>query len=284
MERPFYYLENNLLNGRTFTSLEHLNEMALCWLAETADLRVHRETKRRPIDLFEEEKAHLLALPAQRCDTAQVLCRTVDQDGHVAYLQNFYSVPWQRIGELLPLRVTETELIVYGPEIKEIARHELFRSGATGRRRTLAAHAPGRDPSQKRELLRARFAEFGADGAMFFDRLLSARRNGKDEAARVLNLLTIYRREDLARALERAVRYRAFSWSAVERILAAQAKPRSAVESLTFEARGQLSQMLRQLSLAPRPTSACQLLLEQQGRDDEERKNQDSDEPGDSVA
>ncbi len=208
VERPFHYLESNLLNGRTFTSLEHLNEIARRWLTDTADIRVHRETRRRPIDLFEEEKAHLLTLPAQRYDTAQVLYRTVDQEGHVAYLQNFYSVPWQRIGELLPVRVTETELIVYGPEIREIARHELFPSGATGQRRTLAAHAPGRDPSQRRELLRARFAEFGAEGAIFFDQLLSARRNGKDEAARVLNLLTIYRREDLARALERAVRRR----------------------------------------------------------------------------
>ena len=284
VERPFLYVETNLLNGRTFTSLDHLNEMAMCWLAETADVRVHRETKRRPIDLFEEEKAHLLTLPAQRYDTAQVLYRTVDQDGHVAYLQNFYSVPWQRIGELLPVRVTESELIVYGPEIKEIARHELFPSGATGQRRTLAAHSPGRDQSQKRELLRARFAEFGADGALFFDQLLNARRNGKDEASRVLYLLTIYRREDLARALERAVRYRAFSWSAVERILAAQAKPRSVMESLTFEAREQLSQMLRQLPLAPRPTSAYQLLLEEQGRNDEERKNEDGGEPGDPAA
>jgi hypothetical protein len=29
--------------------------MAMRWLAETADVRIHRETKRRPIDLFEEE-------------------------------------------------------------------------------------------------------------------------------------------------------------------------------------------------------------------------------------
>jgi hypothetical protein len=44
------------MNGRTFPSLDHLNEMAMCWLAETADVRVHRETKRRPINSFAEEK------------------------------------------------------------------------------------------------------------------------------------------------------------------------------------------------------------------------------------
>jgi hypothetical protein len=140
----------NLLNGRTFTSLEHLNQMTAQWLAEIADVHLHRETKRRPIDLYEEEKPHLLALPAQPYDTARVLYRTVDPEGQVAWLQNFYSVPWQRIGELLPVRVTENELIIYGPDVKEIARHKLFPSGITGQKRSLPEHSSGRPPTETR--------------------------------------------------------------------------------------------------------------------------------------
>lgn len=283
IERPFWYLETNLLNGRTFTSLEHLNETTLRWLAETADVRLHRETKRRPMDLFEEEKPHLLALPARAYDTARVLYRTVDPDGHIVYLQNFYSVPWQRIGELLPVRVTENELIVYGPDIKEIARHELYPSGTTGQRRSLPAHSPGRDHQQKRELLKQRFAEFGPQGVHFFEELLRARRNGKDEAARVLALLTVYHREDLARALERAVRYRAFSWPAVERILAAQAQPRSASQALVIDAREPLDEILCQNPLAPRSTADYQPLLEPTGDDEPSHEGED-DEPGDPAA
>jgi hypothetical protein len=273
VEKPFHYVETNLLNGRTFTSLEHLNEMAVRWLAETADVRLHRELKRRPIDVFEEEKPHLLALPARPYDTARVLYRTVDADGHIAYLQNFYSVPWQRIGELLPVRVTENELIVYGPDIREIARHQLYPSGTTGNKHSLPAHSPGRDHLQKRELLKQRFAEFGPDGVRFFEELLRTRRNGKDEASRVLGLLAVYRREDLAQALERASRYRAFSWSAVERILAAQAKPRSAMEALAVEAREQLDEILRQIPLPPRSTAEYQPLLEETPKDDEGEDN-----------
>lgn len=275
VERPFFYVETNLLNGRTFTSLEHLNEIAMRWLTETADMRTHRETRRRPIDLFEEEKPHLLALPARPYDTARVLYRTVDPEGHIAYLQNFYSVPWQRIGELLPVRITENELIVYGPNVKEIARHELYPSRTSGNKRSLPAHAPGRDHLHKRELLEQRFAEFGPDGLCFFNELLRVRRNGKDEAARVLGMLTVYRREDLARALERAVRYRAFSWSVVERILAAQAKPRSAMEALAIDARDQLDELLRQAPLAPRSTAEYQALLEETAKDDETNQGED---------
>jgi transposase len=283
VERPFWYVETNLLNGRTFTSLEHLNEMAMRWLAETADVRTHRETGRRPIDLFEEEKPHLLVLPARPYDTARVLYRTVDPDGYIAYLQNFYSVPWQRIGELLPVRTTENELIIYGPDVKEIARHELYPSGTSGEKRSLPAHAPGRDHLQKRELLQRRFAEFGPGGVRFFDELLRARRNGKDEAARILGLLTIYHREDLARALERAVRYRAFSWSAVERILAAQAKPRSAMEALAIDAREQLDEILRQVPLAPRSTAEYQTLLDETAKNDEANEDEDNG-PDDPTA
>ena len=71
------------------------------------------------------------------------------------------------------------------------------------------------------------------------------------------------RRKDLARALERAARYRAFSWSAVERILAAQARPRSVQEALVTEAQEQLAEILRQAPLSARPTAEYQALLEE---------------------
>ena len=34
VERQFHYVETNLLNGRTFDTLEHLNEVTAWWLAE----------------------------------------------------------------------------------------------------------------------------------------------------------------------------------------------------------------------------------------------------------
>jgi hypothetical protein len=236
---------------------------------------LHRETKRRPIDLYQEEKPHLLSLPARAYDTAQVFYRTVNPEGHVAYLQNFYSVPWQRIGELLPVRITEKELIVYGPDVKEIARHELYPAGISGEKRSLPEHSPGRDHHQKYELLKQRFAEFGSEGVLFLDELVRTRRRGKDEAARVLGLLATYHREDLARALQRATRYRAFSWSAVERILAAQARPRSGWESLQAEAQDQLDEILRQSPVSTRSTAEYQALLEETVTHDESDEDDD---------
>ena len=92
----------------------------------------------------------------------------------------------------------------------------------------------------------------------------------------MLGLLGTYHREDLGRALERATRYRAFSWSAVERILATQARPRSGWESLAAEARQQLNEMLRQSSLDARSTAEYQPLLEETANRDEDEEDDDN--------
>lgn len=284
IERPFWFVETNLLNARTFRSRAHLNEVTAWWLDNVSDVHLHRETKRRPIDMYQEELPFLLPLPARPYDTAEVLYRTVNVEGYVAYRQNFYSVPWQRIGEILPLRVTEHELIVYGPDIVEIARHELLPSRTTGQKRTQTSHLPGRDVRHNYEVLRERFTELGLQGGFFFDELVKSRRYGKDEAQRILGLLSTYRREDLGAALERASRYRAFSLSVVERILAAQAQPRPALDALDAEARERFRQFAGD-SVEPRPTTEYQKLLESEEPPDEgnEKQGDKNDDPGNDA-
>ena len=93
VERHFKYVESSLLGGRTFQSLEHLNETAKWWLVEVADVHVHRQTKARPVDLHAEELPRLLPLPAQPYDTSEVFYRNVDAEGFIVCRQNFYAVP-----------------------------------------------------------------------------------------------------------------------------------------------------------------------------------------------
>jgi transposase len=265
IERPFWYLELNLLNGRTFSSLQHLNETTAWWLAHVADVRVHKTTHRTPLDLYQEELPHLLPLPEKPYDTAEVVYRTVNPEGFISYLQNFYSVPWQRIGQLLPVRITEIEVIVYDPDVREIARHQRLPASATGKYSTHHEHRPGPDLRRKQELLRQRFEELGAEAVSFFDQLVRTRRLGKDEAARILGLLSTYHQHDLTAAFQRANRYRAFSFAAVERILAAFAEPRSALESIDNQARQHLDELLRENPVPPRATGDYQQLLEDSG-------------------
>ena len=113
VERPFAYVASNLLGGRSFHSLNHLNEVAAWWLAEVADVRTHAQTKARPVDRHAEERPHLLPLPTRPFDPSEVVYRTVDVEGYVVYQRNFYSVPWRLIGQSVAVRTTENELVIH---------------------------------------------------------------------------------------------------------------------------------------------------------------------------
>ena len=263
VERPFWYVETNLLNGRTFRTLEHLNEVTAWWLDHVADVRLHRETKQRPLDRHAEESSRLIALPARPYDVSTVEYRVVNVEGFVVYRQNSYSAPWRYIGQALPVRLTETELIVYSPHIEEIARHPLAPRGQTGQRYEQKAHRPGADPRQHEALLRERFAELGPVAQRFLDGLLRGQRYGKEQAAKILALQSSYARTDLLAALDRAVRFGAHSLGAVERILAAQAQPKSVLETLADQERRPLPARLSDNPVSARLTTDYQHLVEE---------------------
>ena len=226
VERHFSYVETNLLNGRSFQGLEHLNEITAGWLAEVADVRIHRQTKARPVDRHAEERPHLQPLPARPFDTSEVVYRTVDAEGFVVYRQNFYATPWRLLGQTVAVRVTQDELTIYDPSFVTAACHRLFPRSVVGQRSHCPDHEPPRDSQQRLEQLTARYAEFGAAGARFLEGLLACARYGKNQAERVLSLAAAYPRSDVLAALERAVQYGAFSVQAIARSWRHGASPR----------------------------------------------------------
>ena len=252
IERQFHYVEKNLLNGRTFHSLEHLNQVTRWWLQNVADVRIHRETKQTPLERYEQERAHLIPLPEHPYDTAEVVYRCVNGEGMIVYCQNRYSVPWRYIGLMVPVRITEDEVVIYGPEIEEIARHPLLSREVAGRTSQCKEHLPGDDGEKKLETLKQRYDELGDVAGRFFEGLIRHRRYGKDEAWKILGLLETYRRRDLVAAIERAVRYGAYSRPAIERILAVTATAKPPLSKLAEQENRQLKSLLGDQSVPPR--------------------------------
>lgn len=260
VERPFHYIETNLLNGRQFRSLQHLNESARWWLAEVADKRIHGTTKKTPLELHAEELPHLLALPSLQFDTAQVVYRHVDTDGTIQIANNRYSVPWQLVAELLPVRILEGELVVYNQSLLEIARHALL-GGQIGQRRILAEHLPPKDHEAQMNAIRERYASLGEVAIQFLDGVLAKTRYSKHHAQKVLTLLNVYPKSDVLTAMQRAVTYRAFGYSSLERILAHQGTPKPSWQQLSESEQEAIAKLTDSKPIAPRHSQEYQDLL-----------------------
>jgi transposase len=281
VERQFGYIESSLLGGRSFRGLDHLNETAAWWLTEVADVHMHRETKARPIDRHAEEQPRLIPLPARPFDAAEVVYRTVDAEGYVVYRKNFYPTPWKLLGQNVAVRVTEDEVVIHDRAFVEAVRHPLFPRTVVGQRGKCKDHEPPRDAQRRSEQLAERFAEFGATGTRFLEGLLAANRFGKNQAERVLALAAAYPRADVLAALERAVRYGAFTLSAVGRILATQGRPKTPLDLMADDYRTCLDRLLDGEPTPPRPTSDYQALL---GQDPGDAKPTQPETPTESPA
>jgi hypothetical protein len=225
------------------------------WLDEVADVRVQRRTGQTPRQRHAEELPQLLPLPARDYQADAVVYRTVDVEGFVAWRGNRYAVPYCHLGRLLPVRLSETELIVYGPGLHESARHPLLPRSCTGQQCVLPGQHPKVDGKLQQAQLQERFAALGPLALRFYEGLLQHQRYGRSQAHRVLTLLASYAVPDVVAALERAVRYGAFAAEAIERILAQRARPKTALEQWAERERRHFQDLVAEPPLCPRPAA-----------------------------
>ena len=269
VERPFHYVEQSLLNGRTFRTLDQLNEVARWWLREVNDRRIHGTTKRPPGELHLEEQPYLIELPSIRFDTAQVVYRIVDSEGCIHYADNRYSVPWRLIGAQLPVRILEDQLEIYNGNIDLVAQHQLLRG--KHEKQIDPAHEPPKDHHEQLILLREKYEHWGQIGRDYFDGLLRKCRYGRHEALRVLSLLHGYPHRDALSAMHRAIQYHAYGFQSLERILAHFGTPKAHWEILSQREQEALQQLTESSRVEARKSQ------EYQHHFDPQRKAEDDD-------
>lgn len=235
IERPFQYIEGNLLCGREFQDLEDLQACARWWLAEKSDMHRHDTTGRQPLELFlEQEKAALQPLPLHPYDSAEVALRVCSLDGYIDFETNRYPVPYDHVTDILTMKATEHEVRIYSPELSLVVRHERAPAGA---KLSLDATDIHRLKTQRYGLepVQTQFLELGLHAEDFLRGLkIGYPKNAGFHARYILHLKERYNCEDIDSALSHACHYHAYDCKAVERILAAKAIPRT-LESLRNE-------------------------------------------------
>jgi transposase len=262
IERPFQYVETNLLGGREFQDLEDLRATARWWLREKSDLHIHDTTGKMPIELFVEEKEKLMPLPPHPYDTAEVVLVVCQGDGYVTFETNAYSVPSGHVADIMTIKATEKEVLIYSPELVKVASYERQPTGAK-KRLDNPEHRKTKRDRYGLEPVRGAFLALGAAAEEFLQGLLRKQpRNCGFHARFILRLKERYETGDINKAILHATRYQAFEGGAIERILLAKAVPRT-LESIRNEHAGHtLEKALPQVT--QRPLEEYSALLNQE--------------------
>jgi transposase len=220
VERPFAFIENNFLAGRSFASWEDLNQQARQW-CDKVNSTYKKHLRAVPRELFAVERLHLQPLPVWIPEVYRLHQRLVDIEGYVALHTNRYSVPLDWIGRRVEVRETPDKI-----EIQLNARHLVTHrriAEAEHQRVTLAEHRPPRgqgiarpDPHPEEKAILATLPEI----ADYVAALKQRTRKVLTLALRqLLRLVREYPREPLLAAVREAARYGLYDLDRLERMI-----------------------------------------------------------------
>jgi hypothetical protein len=106
VERAMPYVRDSFWRGRTFTSLQQIQQAAVVWCDEVANVRKHRSLDgATPRSVFDAVEAPALQpLPRNEFVLATWSVGKVGVDCHLKVGPALYSVPWRLIGQQLHAR------------------------------------------------------------------------------------------------------------------------------------------------------------------------------------
>lgn len=231
IERPFYYLETNFLNGRSFRDKNDLKEQLRSWLTRVNDVRVHRTTGRRPIDMFLEEIPCLVPLPSAHYDTSLIVYRVVNQESCVHYQGYDYYVPGDYLFKSCPLRITSDQVIIYSHDFKLLISHPLAEKGATTR--YIGTPPASTHPRVlKLSEVKQRLSAMGGVMEAYAEKLTRQKKDPTPALNALLALKVHYLTEDILKAVSRAMDHGVYDIKTIERFLKTHAQGRDAIKTL----------------------------------------------------
>jgi len=122
VENAIQHTQATALAGRRFESIEEQNAYLMHWEEKWAAQRIHGRAKRQVEEMFQEERAHLKALPIEGFRYFEEGKRTVQDDTTVQVDGAWYAARPAPIGAEVLIRLYEHEI-----EIRDLQTLELIR-------------------------------------------------------------------------------------------------------------------------------------------------------------
>lgn len=240
VEAAVGYVKKNFLNGLEISGFSALNPAARVWLDTVANVRIHGETRKRPVDLFQEEQALLHPSPAVPFDIGTVRSVRASSRFRVTYDTNRYSVPAEYASTALTLKVYPDRLCIYHRE-KLIARpprcYERYQDKEDpDHPKALLAQRRG---AREQKLL-GRFLALSPRAEDYYQALAQRRLNPRHHVQKIVALSEIYGTQPVARALEDAFAFQAFSCEYIANLLEARERLRPEPAALQLTRRQDL--------------------------------------------
>lgn len=219
VENAVGYVKKNFLAGLDIPEFRTVNPAARVWLEETANLRTHGTTRKQPVELFKAEKPAMNPLPAMPYDTATTKTVRANNRFRVILDSNRYSVPAEYAGAQLTMKTYTDRLCLYCDN-NLIARHT--RSYDRNRDYEHPDHPRAlllqRKKAREQRLL-MRFLKLSPRAQAYYRELAGRRMNPRHHIRQIVALGEIYGSDKLARAIEDAFTYQAFSCEYIANIL-----------------------------------------------------------------
>lgn len=225
VENGVGYVKKNFLNGLDIPYFSAIHPAANRWMELIANVRIHGVTKEKPTSLFIGERDSLKALSPNCFDIASVSQLRASSQFRVILDTNRYSVPAEYARTLLTLKAYPDRLCVYTGD-KLIARHD----------RSYDRNKDFEDPDHPKELLAQRrkagdqkiymrFLTFSHKAQEYYRQLEIRRMNPKHHVQKIVALSETYGCEAVAKAMEDAFTFQAFSCEYIANILEQRSRP-----------------------------------------------------------
>lgn len=219
VENAVGYVKKNFLAGLDIPDFSALAPAAKHWLDTVANVRLHGETRQKPFDLWQKEKPYLSPLPSNPFDIATVSQVRASRQFRITLDTNRYSVPAHYAGQALTLKTYPDRLCVYAAE-QLIARHTRRYD------RFLDIEHPDHPKPLLEQRKKARdqktfmrFLALSEQAEAYYLELEQRRLNPHHHVRKIVALSDIYGIEAVARAMQDALVYQAFSSEYIANLL-----------------------------------------------------------------
>jgi len=219
VENGVGYVKKNLLAGLDPVDFNRLAPAAKQWLDTVANVRLHGETRKPPVEMWHREKPHLNPLPLNPFDIATVSQVRASRQFRITLDTNRYSVPAYLAGQAMTLKTYPDRLCLYYHH-QLVARHS----------RSYDRHGDFEDPDHPKPLLEQRkkardhqlfkrFLALSPQAEVYYRQLEQRRLNPHHHVRKIVALSDVYGQAAVARALHDAADCGAFAADYIANLL-----------------------------------------------------------------